>query len=143
MYDERQIDHDAVFMHSATEAQFLREGRMEFRQVGDYPRVPFFKADDAEYPDVRVGVHDKLERGVVFKRQSPPPLSADDLRFVYGEHDEKAGASSVTLHCDKANRASIFIVGQLSEERMIQSFLRSYHEHLTEYTPVRQKAPVA
>lgn len=61
-----------VFLHSATEGRFFKEGRI-LRDGAGFVFTP----DDPDYPGMRVGVNDGLEEARAF-RQIPAPVPSDD-----------------------------------------------------------------
>lgn len=136
VYDGNEIDRETVFIHSATEAEFARAGRIEYRREQDSPRSPFFVAHDSEFPGKRIYVHDGLEPGRVFTRTSPPAVTYGDFRFVYGEYDEKAGTPTVAVYLDKMDVGKVFECRDYSEERMLDFFRRDLSWKHSQYTPV-------
>lgn len=136
VYDGSKLDGDTVFIHSALAAEFQRNGRMEYRPEGDYPRVPFFVSDDAQFPGRRINIHDGLEQGKVFTRTSPPVVTYGDFRFVPGEHDEEAGEPTVTVYLDKMDIGKAFPAKHYSEEQMLDAFRRDLSWKFSKYVPV-------
>lgn len=125
-YDGSKIDREAVFIHSATENQMVKAGRIECRAHDGFPRVPFFVNDDEMFSGKQVYVHDGLEQGKFFKRSSPPIINDEDFRFVYGEYDEKAGEPTVAVYCDKLNIGKIFATASYTNEQILSSFRRDF-----------------
>ena len=136
VYDGSKLDREALFIHSATEAQFVREGRIEYREADGYPRVPFFVDSDAEFSGKQVRVDDALGRDKVFSRESPPAVTYGDFRFVPGEHDEEAGEPTVTVYLDKMSNGKAFPAKHYNEEQMLDAFRRDLERKHSKYAPV-------
>lgn len=135
MSPDQYIDRVALFAHSKTAADFMRQGRAEYRWDGGSAllragNVLFFVDADPQYAGKRLCVDDSLEPGKIYTRVSPTELHDEDFRIESGNQPD--GKPGVIIHCDKAGLSYGFDIG-IEREAMLRMFRRSYERKHTRF----------
>lgn len=118
-----------VFFHSATEARFFKEGRI-VRDGSGFRFAP----DDPEYPGMRVGANDGLEKARAY-RQIPAPVPSDDeltVKLLSDRYRVEWPAQGAACDFELT-----FPVGKFAPETYLKDYFRGWYDReFTKYEPI-------
>ena len=132
MTDPNQFDKESVFFHSKTEYDMIKSGRAAYGE-GESRYPAKFKADDPDYPGLKIGVDDGLEPGKPYRRTYPAPVPDEDLRIVHGG---EYGDDGVAVIQDSLKKGLIFDASRnLSEQELKDEYREWHYRSATTYEP--------